>query len=32
MRRILIGGVALFALVAFANRADIRRYLRMRAM
>ncbi|MGW9206181.1 DUF6893 family small protein [Embleya sp. NPDC055664] len=24
--------MALFGLVAFANRADIRRYLRMRAM
>ncbi|MFI6985562.1 DUF6893 family small protein [Embleya sp. NPDC050154] len=32
MRRILIGGVALFGLVVLANRADILRYVRMRSM
>ncbi|MGW1996231.1 DUF6893 family small protein [Embleya sp. NPDC001921] len=32
MRRIVMGGVALFGLVVLANRGDILRYLRMRAM
>ncbi|MFF7245630.1 DUF6893 family small protein [Embleya sp. NPDC008237] len=32
MRRILIGGVLLAGLVVLVNRADIQRYLRMRAM